>query len=202
MCRIKGIDLDWFTIIMKDRMNELSTQNELKEAFKILDGIGEQDGNIDAKEFRQILMCLDAEFSEKEIDEMIDFADKDKDGSISENEFLIVMNDSGGRSGKDKKFEVMQKMRLNLKRYLNNRKNQVLYESMKSEIKWILNTIKKQNDEYQSQNHKKKPVEDISEANKSVMDDVWELLQYIINQQKGKFDKKRMYEKQSKKLNA
>ena len=38
---------------------------------------------------------------------------------------------------------VTQKMRLNLKRYIHNVKNQQLYEQMKPEIKWILNTIKK-----------------------------------------------------------
>jgi hypothetical protein len=84
--------------------------------------------------------------------------------------------------------------------YLNNRKNQGFYERMKPEIKWILNTVKKQNDEYFTQNRKKKPIEDISEANKSVMDDVWELLQYIIVEQKNKFDKKKMFDMQSKKL--
>ena len=34
-------------------------------------------------------------------------------------------------------------MRLNLKRYINNVKNEQLFNQMKPEIKWILNTIKK-----------------------------------------------------------
>jgi hypothetical protein len=51
----------------------------------------------------------------------------------------------------------MQNMRLNLKAYINNKKNYMLYEVMKPEIKWILNTIKKQNDEYQTNNRKEKP---------------------------------------------
>jgi len=36
---------------MKDRMADLTTQKELVEAFIILDSIGQQDGEIDAKEF-------------------------------------------------------------------------------------------------------------------------------------------------------
>jgi Ca2+-binding EF-hand superfamily protein len=62
-CRVKGINLNWFTLVMKDRMNELSTTNDLKEAFKILDSIGQQDGSIDEKEFRQVLESIDADFT-------------------------------------------------------------------------------------------------------------------------------------------
>ena len=40
VCQIKGIDLHWFTIIMKDKMVELTTQSELKDAFKVLDEDG------------------------------------------------------------------------------------------------------------------------------------------------------------------
>lgn len=71
---------------------------------------------------------------------MIRAADIDGDGSISETEFVKVMTSAGG---KGKSEDLMQKMRLNLKRYILNVKNEQLYDQMKPEINWILNTIKK-----------------------------------------------------------
>ena len=76
---------------------------------------------------------------------MIEAADIDGSGDIDEVEFIKVMQSAGGK-GKNK--EMMQKMKLNLKRYLNQKKDMRLFEQMKPEIKWILNTIKKQNDSY------------------------------------------------------
>ena len=67
VCQIKGIDLDWFTEIMKDRMGDLNTIKELSEAFRILDSIGQQDGEIDASEFEKVIVSLDAGFSKDEI---------------------------------------------------------------------------------------------------------------------------------------
>lgn len=107
---------------------------------------------------------------------MIRIADKDGDGTISEKEFMIVMRGAGSKKDNEDKKGMMQKMRLNLKSYINNKKNEMLFKEMKPEIKWILNTIKEQNDDYKMNNKKEKPSEDVSEANKSVMDDVWELL--------------------------
>jgi Ca2+-binding EF-hand superfamily protein len=48
---------------MKDRMSDLNTHKELKEAFDILDSIGEKDGDIDADEFRKVLVSLDVNFT-------------------------------------------------------------------------------------------------------------------------------------------
>lgn len=76
---------------------------------------------------------------------MIEAADTDGSGDIDEVEFIKVMQSAGGK-GKNK--EMMQKMRLNLKRYLGRKKDMRLFKQMKPEIRWILNTIKKQNDSY------------------------------------------------------
>ena len=76
---------------------------------------------------------------------MIEAADTDGSGDIDEVEFIKVMQSAGGK-GKNK--EMMQKMKLNLKRYLNQKKDIRLFKQMKPEIRWILNTIKKQNDSY------------------------------------------------------
>ena len=85
-------------------MHELTTTNELSDAFKILDKCnngGVCDGSIDSSEFRTILKSLGQNFSPEEIDEMIKMADKDGDGSIDEKEFIAVMNagSSKGASG-------------------------------------------------------------------------------------------------------
>jgi Ca2+-binding EF-hand superfamily protein len=52
---------------MKDRMGDLNTIKELSEAFRILDSIGQQDGEIDASEFEKVIVSLDAGFSKDEI---------------------------------------------------------------------------------------------------------------------------------------
>lgn len=83
-------------------MADLTTQKELVEAFRILDSIGQQDGEIDAKEFEQVLMSLDVDFTKDEIKQMIEAADTDKDGQISETEFIRVMTSAGNRGGSKK----------------------------------------------------------------------------------------------------
>jgi|TARA_B110000285_G_C14935987_1_gene519607 Ca2+-binding EF-hand superfamily protein len=47
-------------------------------------------------------MSLDVDFTKDEIKQMIEAADTDKDGQISETEFIRVMTSAGNRGGSKK----------------------------------------------------------------------------------------------------
>ena len=58
-----------FENIMTVRLRVALSDNDLREAFKLLDK--DQSGSLDAGEFRAVLQNLGEKFTEEEIDEMI-----------------------------------------------------------------------------------------------------------------------------------
>jgi calmodulin len=71
------IEFERFKDIMRSKLLQDRSLNDLKDAFKILDRDG--SGSIDADEFRDVMRGLSANFSEEEIEKMVIAADVDGD---------------------------------------------------------------------------------------------------------------------------
>lgn len=66
---IMNVNYKKFLELMTDKIQNKSSDNDLKKAFSIFDRDG--SGSIDSAEFRFVLKNIAADFSESEIDEMI-----------------------------------------------------------------------------------------------------------------------------------
>ncbi|KAG8497490.1 hypothetical protein CXB51_008694 [Gossypium anomalum] len=82
-----AIDFDEFVYMMTAKIGERDTKEELTKAFQIID----QDKNISAQDIERIANELGVKLTEKEIQDMIEEADKDNDGEVNMDEFMRVM---------------------------------------------------------------------------------------------------------------
>lgn len=87
--RGRGIDFPSFLTLMGDNMTAIDNEEEIKEAFTVLDKDG--NGFIGAADLRQAMSNMDEELADEEIDEMIREADTDGDGVVSFEEFRSMM---------------------------------------------------------------------------------------------------------------
>ena len=71
------IEFDKFKEIMRGKLLQDQSLNDLRAAFKLLDRDG--SGSIDADEFRDVMRSLSAGFTEDEIEKMVAAADVDGD---------------------------------------------------------------------------------------------------------------------------
>ncbi|KXH60838.1 calmodulin [Colletotrichum nymphaeae SA-01] len=78
-----------FLNLMAQKVQVGDAEEELKNAFKVFDRDG--SGTISAEELRHVLTSLGENMTAAEIDEMIQMADKDGDGSIDYDEFASIM---------------------------------------------------------------------------------------------------------------
>ncbi|KAJ0164890.1 Calmodulin [Colletotrichum tanaceti] len=83
------IDFNEFLNLMAQKVQIGDAEEELKNAFKVFDRDG--SGTISAEELRHVLTSLGENMTPAEIDEMIQMADKDGDGSIDYDEFASIM---------------------------------------------------------------------------------------------------------------
>ena len=67
--------------MMGKKMCEASTEDELKDAFRVFDRDG--NGFISAEELRNVMTNLGEKLTDEEVDEMIFEADMDGDGQIN-----------------------------------------------------------------------------------------------------------------------
>ncbi|CAB4287430.1 unnamed protein product [Prunus armeniaca] len=80
-----AIDFDEFVHMMTAKIGERDTKEELMKAFHLID----QDNNcIDIK---NIAKDLGENFNDREIQEMIEEADRDRDGEVNAEEFIRMM---------------------------------------------------------------------------------------------------------------
>jgi len=94
---IKSVDLDGdgvisepeFEKILKCRKKILKSEKAVAKAFAKYDVDG--DGYITPKELRETMLSVGENFTDKEVQGMIDAADKDNDGRISYAEFCAMM---------------------------------------------------------------------------------------------------------------
>lgn len=89
------MDFDEFCVLMARMLNEVDTEEEIREAFRSFDKTAQ--GSIPEQELRQVLKyimtieSLELDLTEEEIEEIIAYADTDGDGLINFNEFVTIM---------------------------------------------------------------------------------------------------------------
>ncbi|OAD61487.1 Centrin-1 [Eufriesea mexicana] len=74
---------------MSTKMLEKDTEEEVLKAFCLFDD--DNTGKISFKNLKRVATELGENLTDEELQEMIDEADKDGDGEISQEEFLRIM---------------------------------------------------------------------------------------------------------------
>uniref|UniRef100_A0A1J3HXG0 Calcium-binding protein CML19 n=1 Tax=Noccaea caerulescens TaxID=107243 RepID=A0A1J3HXG0_NOCCA len=84
-----AIDFDEFVHMMTTKFGERDSTDELSKAFKIIDH--DNNGKISHRDIKQIAKELGENFTDNDIEEMIEEADRDKDGEVNLEEFMKMM---------------------------------------------------------------------------------------------------------------
>ncbi|CAA7035838.1 unnamed protein product [Microthlaspi erraticum] len=84
-----AIDFDEFVHMMTTKFGERDSTDELSKAFKILDH--DNNGKISQRDIKVIAKELGENFTDNDIEEMIEEADRDKDGEVNLEEFMKMM---------------------------------------------------------------------------------------------------------------
>eukprot|EP00758_Cryptobia_borreli_P001954 Tbor_TRINITY_DN2668_c0_g1::TRINITY_DN2668_c0_g1_i1::g.17919::m.17919/K16465/CETN1; centrin-1 len=83
------IDFNAFLEMMTTKMSEKDSREEILKAFRLFDD--DETGKISFKNLKRVAKELGENMNDEELQEMIDEADRDGDGEISEDEFLRIM---------------------------------------------------------------------------------------------------------------
>ncbi|KAJ3126480.1 hypothetical protein HK098_007462 [Nowakowskiella sp. JEL0407] len=83
------IDFNDFLELMTSKMGERDSREEILKAFKLFDD--DETGKISFKNLKRVAKELGENLTDEELQEMIDEADRDGDGEVSQEEFLRVM---------------------------------------------------------------------------------------------------------------
>jgi centrin-1 len=83
------IDFNEFLEIMSSKMMERDSREEIIKAFRLFDD--ENSGRITFKSLKRIARELGESLTDEEIQEMIDEADRDGDGEVTEEDFVRIM---------------------------------------------------------------------------------------------------------------
>ena len=79
-----------FVILMTNKVKEMSKEEEINEAFNVLDK--EKDGHISVKELKYFMRKVaHIKLSSEEAEAMVEFADGDEDGLVSFEDFVQVV---------------------------------------------------------------------------------------------------------------
>jgi len=81
-----------FLDVMKKHLQDTDLEDDLKLAFRMFDE--DDNGFISRSELKHVLATLKVNYSESEIERMVDGADLDGDGFISYNEFVLLITSS------------------------------------------------------------------------------------------------------------
>ncbi|XP_010269961.1 PREDICTED: caltractin-like [Nelumbo nucifera] len=84
-----AIDFDEFVHMMTAKIGERDTKEELMKAFHIIDQ--DKNGKISEADIKHIAKELNLNFSDKEIRDMVEEADRDRDGEVNSEEFIRMM---------------------------------------------------------------------------------------------------------------
>ncbi|KAG7271461.1 hypothetical protein CRUP_016363 [Coryphaenoides rupestris] len=82
-------DFNDFLRMMTPKMNEKDLTEEILKAFRLFDD--DCTGKISFKNLKRVAKELGENLTDDELQEMIDEADRDGDGEVSEQEFLRIM---------------------------------------------------------------------------------------------------------------
>eukprot|EP00300_Choanocystis_sp_HF-7_P030930 c39947_g1_i1.p1 GENE.c39947_g1_i1~~c39947_g1_i1.p1 ORF type:complete len:162 (-),score=50.18 c39947_g1_i1:66-551(-) len=83
------ISFQAFLDMMTSKMNEKDSREEILKAFKLFDD--DETGKVTFKNLKRVAKDLGEIITDEELHEMIDEADRDGDGEVSEEEFLRIM---------------------------------------------------------------------------------------------------------------
>ena len=85
-----------FVILMTNKVKEMTKEEEIQEAFKVLDK--ENDNHISVKELKYFMRKVaHIKLSSEEAEAMIEFADTDEDGLVTFDDFVqVIMLAKGG----------------------------------------------------------------------------------------------------------
>lgn len=83
------IDFTEFLDMMTVKMADRDPREEMLKAFRLFDD--DETGRISFKNLKRVVKELGENMTDEEIQEMIDEADRDGDGEISEEEFMRIM---------------------------------------------------------------------------------------------------------------
>lgn len=79
-----------FVILMTNKVKEMTKEEEIQEAFKVLDK--ENDNHISTKELKYFMRKVaHIKLSSEEAEAMIEFADTDEDGLVTFDDFVQVI---------------------------------------------------------------------------------------------------------------
>lgn len=87
--RATRVEYDEFHTLMVHVMNEKDIQEEIARAFSLFDV--DNTGKISFENLKQVADTLGEKMSDAELQEMISEADMDKDGFVSESEFVRII---------------------------------------------------------------------------------------------------------------
>lgn len=88
-----AVSFDDFLALMTAKMAERDPREEILKAFRLFDD--DETGRISFKNLKRVARELGESIGDEELQEMIDEADRDGDGEVSEEEFLRIMRKSG-----------------------------------------------------------------------------------------------------------
>merc|ERR1719249_353025 len=74
---------------MTSKMSEKDSREEIRKAFRLFDD--DETGFITLKNLRRVAKEIGENMTDEELQEMIEEADRDGDGQVSEEEFLRMM---------------------------------------------------------------------------------------------------------------
>ncbi|KAK4887091.1 hypothetical protein RN001_003362 [Aquatica leii] len=83
------LSFDEFLQLMSIKMAEKDSKEEILKAFRLFDD--DDTGKISFKNLKRVAKELGENLTDEELQEMIDEADRDGDGEISQEEFLRIM---------------------------------------------------------------------------------------------------------------
>ncbi|XP_011501553.1 PREDICTED: caltractin-like [Ceratosolen solmsi marchali] len=83
------ISFEEFLDLMSSKMAEKDSKDEVLKAFRLFDD--DHTGKISFKNLKRVAKELGENLTDEELQEMIDEADKDGDGEVSQEEFLRIM---------------------------------------------------------------------------------------------------------------
>ena len=83
------IDYRDFTDLMVIKMQERNPEDEMRKAFKLF--LDDESSHISLRHLKKVARELGETMTDEELQEMIDEADRDGDGVISEEDFIRIM---------------------------------------------------------------------------------------------------------------
>lgn len=84
-----NVEFSEFLAMMTTKMGERDSREEMLKAFRLFDD--DESGKISFKNLKRVAMELGESISDEELQEMIDEADRDGDGEVSQEEFIRIM---------------------------------------------------------------------------------------------------------------